>query len=228
MKRSIYFVLIIQLILTACSNDSMNEVSDDSFLAEWDITIPYQDVTQTETYHLLEVLIDSIDKNQARFVLFTVTYLNEYIWNNEEATALFQREDCVSVLISTYLISIQTKKFLIQDDSWWTPMRFRFLEFILMSDRFMDKMNKTEKNQLMVLALEMAKYEECTSTPFSIMISIMRSCNYEHFVNDVIIREASSGVSYWFEMKDGSVWDNVEQTHTLLIKYAKQFINDNK
>ena len=238
MKRSVYFVLIIQLMLNACSDDS-SEVFDDAFLEKWELTVYDKDVSQSETYHLLDSLIDHMDKNSMWIFSFptsnlnnkSVTVFNNYLWNNEEAVTFFESEDCVSVLISTYLTSLKTKTYLTRDDgSWQGDMWFHYLELVLLSDIFMSKMNVTEKIQLMNLALGRIKeYDYNRQRPCSIMISIMLSSNYSPFVNDAIIGESVTGAVYFLRTKnnDGRVMTE-KQTADLLTRYAQQFINDNK
>ena len=242
MKRTALYVLAILLALSSCSSeDDFNdyEIFEEHF-EEWGITVPYFDVSQSETYKYLEALIDYVDKNQIYTINFptsnlnypSVTKFNEFLRNSKEAADFFKRRDCVSVLLSAYLINLKTVR------GYGDNYNFKFfLEFVLSSDMCISKMNETEKVQLMVLALESDKIimmgidgidVEFTVKNWNIMISIMLSSNYTPFINDIkpMLREAAMGATYWLETNGGSLMPN--QINDMIIGYAKQFINDNK
>jgi len=255
MKKSVLYVLAVLLVLISCSKKDNSEIFKEYF-EEWGVTVPYQNVSKTKTYKLLQTLIDNIDKNQVSLINFpasfsnypSVTKFNEYLMNSKEAAALFEREDCISVLISAYINSIKKQVGIKQD---W---RLCILEKVLTSDMFMSKTNVTEKVQLMVLALKsvhlVSYYDvEYTFKCTDIMISAMLSSNYIPFINDVkpLLCEAQMGVSYflvttpdcvptyypdyvpnYLEAIPDCVTMAPDQAHDLIIKYAKQFINDNK
>jgi len=253
MKKSVLYGLAMLLVLCSCS--PKDEIIDSEFFEEWGITIPYRDVSKSETYHLLKNLLDYMYKDMMPPLpvwsnytyTFFPTEFNDSLRNNKEAVALFEKEDCVSVLISTYLTAIKTNQYLAIDVSFAQPVyyefikdeRYHYLEWILSSEMFLSEMNGTEKVQLMVLALERMKYETLSSLPFSIMISIMLSSNYPPFIEDVqpMLIELNScrycvvsndfnaipvmGVPYYLPGVDDEASD-------LIIRYAKQFINENK
>ena len=228
------------LILSSCATNDSDIFEDTSDILadiyeEWGIMIPYQDVSKSKTYNLLEALIDHIDKNQVLLITFpsssltypSVTKFNEHLLNSEEAVAFFKREDCVFVLISTYLSNLKTERG--YGDNYYS--KFYFLELVLSSEMFMSEMNLSEKVQLMALALERIKYEESYPEPFTIMISIMLSSNYTSFVNDVkpMLLELGMGVGYGLVTNDGCLVPGYDlQANDLLTEYAKKFINDNK
>ena len=249
MKKVAFYTLTILLALCSCSSEG--EINEVEF---WGITIPYKDVSKTKTYHLVEDLRDhlteyffipphyTLNPSSTSFFLF-LTEFNNYLWNNKEAMALFKREDCVFVLMSTYQTNL--KKGLNWDFGDYNAWRNLFFDLLMSSDMFMSEMNVTEKVQMMVMALEGYKvyksYGSVAQHPFTIMISIMLSSNYPPFVEDVkpLLIELSS-CSYGlksvdFEEADGFINGtgyvkpnrNVEASD-LIIRYAKQFINDNK
>jgi len=235
-----------------CSSCSTNELNDPEsikeFFEEWDITIPYRDVSKSKTYKLLEALIDHIDKNQVYIIYYpssdifypSVAKFNEHIWNNKEAAALFEGDDCASVLISTYQKYLKTNRYKAVGDGWSLENHWlNFFEYVLTSEMCMSKMNLDEKVQLMVLALEKSKYVSfkvlndgrnliCPNiNDYNIMISIMLSINYAPFVSNVKPIEASMGALFLSLLSDDTVLIG-EQCNDLITGYAKQFITDNK
>jgi len=259
MKKSVLYVLILFLALNSCSMDDLSDDLTDDFndsdiikeyFKDWDITIPYQDVSETKTFQLLDALIEHIDKNQI-FILFfpssdlfypSVTKFNEHIWNNKEAAALFEREDCAFVLISTYQKYLKMKRFNVVDDGCVLENKWlNFFDYVLTSEMCMSKFNINEKVQLMVLALEKSKYgflnvsqdgHYVTITNFrdySIMFSIMLSSNYDPFVSKVkpMLFEFSSGASYGLLTSDGTYLTG-KKYNDFITGYAKQFINKYK
>lgn len=240
MKKSvIYISAITLLVLGACSekDEYGGDVPSEEY---WGITVPYHDVSGTETYNLLDKLIGYLDKTQARTIYFpssnlnypSVTKFNEHLAKSEEAVAFFKRDDCIFVLISTYLSNLETERHSFGNGYWELyNERFSFLELVLASDMSMNKMNITEKVQSMALALERARYEEYSyHYPFNIMISVMLSSNYTPFVNDIkpMLRELGMGVGYDLLKDQKALFVNTTEYSDLITGYAKQFINDNK
>ena len=239
MKKSVLYVLAFLLALSSCSKDP--DVFEEYF-EEWDITISYQDVSKSKTYKLLEKLLDHLSENlfsprqpvhSSYIHTITSTELNNYLRNNKEAAVFFNREDCASVLISTYLPFLKAKGNLYD---------LFYLELVLTSDMFMYKMNTTEKVQLMILAMERNKEEYLLE--FTIMISIMLSSNYPSFVEEVkpMLIEGTPCI-YFLKSNDYNVTfvdgDFITegyistpgrdvQATDLITGYARQFINDNK
>ena len=235
MKKSVFYVFAILLAFSSCSKaDEFNDSLFEEYFGDWGC----QDVSDSETYHLLEALIDNMDENQGYLFLFpssynnypSVTKFNEYMWDNKEAATFFERDDCVSVLISTYLNSLKMNRYKAVDDGWLLENQWLFLfDYVLTSEICMSKMNVKEKVQLMVLVLERVKYEFINLTDLTIMISIMLSSTYAPFVNDVkpMLREAAMGTVYWLQTDDGRSL-TVNQFTDLITGYARQFINDKK
>ena len=199
--------------------------------------------------HKNQSRIIGISRNKpcARLEGYVVTWFNKSLRNSKEAIALFKRDDCVSVLISAYqaviaeIILLQKKAV----SMWLVTEGYDYLELILFSDMFMEKMNITEKVNLMELALELdlekSKIEYHNIFTINIMISIMLSSNYPPFVNDIkpLLRENSMGIAYYLVMYpdcastygtdiEPCVIIDFGQAHDLIKGYAKQFINDNK
>lgn len=237
MKKSVLYVFVI--LFTLCSCSRKDEVNNSEFLEEyfeeWGITIPYQDVSKSKTYHLLEGLTRDINKNEVNLITLpsnNTNYpywkkFNEYLWNHNEATTLFERKDCAHILISTYLSSLKnTEKYLTDDNPWNDD--FRYLVLILSSEMSMSTMNVTEKVHLMVLALESEKSVMSFSSPFEIMISIMLSNNYTPFVENVKPIGPEDGWFHGYGVILGNAHKTFDDQNDLIITYATQFINDNK
>jgi len=253
-QKSALYVLAILLALSSCSNDA--EIFEECF-EEWGITIPYQDVSKSKTYKSMVALLDHLDKtldhrhnlpSHSSYANFhTFTQFNSHLNNDEKAATFIEREDCISVLRSAYIAAIKDTKYNLE----LCPL---FFEWLLASDVFIAKLDVTEKNQIMVLALEgvKVKYRGNYFMHFSIMTSIMLSSNYTPFVEDVYnpnpwIRDAAFrvllGNHSMVEKEDGYylVPSDPQPTDTntdlfleyakqadLIIKYAKQFINENQ
>jgi len=246
MKKSVLYVFAILLALSSCSKEDGDHDILEEILKEWGITIPYQDVSKSKTHKLLENLLDNLSENllpiqphySSSMPTLYLTEFNSYLQNNKEADVFFERKDCVSVLLSEYLTNLKTAYNWGNMDykEFKNQRTFSFFEMLLSSDMFMYKMNLTEKVQLMVLALERAKYTDfCSPHPFTIMISIMLSSNYLSFINGIKpMLVESSPCFYNLRMDDswalpgGCMFDSHAQATDLIIGYAKRFINDNK
>jgi len=138
-----------------------------------------------------------------------VTMFNNYVRNNKVTSELFQRDDCFSLLASRYQIVIEENREI--------SGQILYLEMLLSSDMCMSVMNKKEKYLLMEMALQRKEHKNSRSscTPH-IMISIMRSCNYKPFIDDVYPKLVEGTWGY-------SNLDSFD-----IKKYAKQFLNDRK
>jgi len=246
MKKSVTYVFTILLALNSCSMEDNEQDMLKEIYKEWGITISYQDVFNSETYYLLENLLDSLNENlllpqpvhSSYMPTLFPTEMNNYLRNSNEAAVFFDREeDCISVLISTYLTNLKTAynmSYLDYEDLK-NHRKFNFFEMLLSSEMLLSKMSSTEKVQLMVLAFERAKYTKfCSPHPFTIMISIMLSSNYLPFINDIVpmIIECSPCI-YCLKMNNdtllpGSSENKHSQATDLIKRYAKQFIKDNK
>ena len=258
MKKSVLYVLAVFFVFSFCSpkNDfddceicnvidifNFSDIFEENeeYFEEWDITIPYQNVSDLITYKCLECLIGNMRGNifysdaLSNQSAYSLTDFNNYLRKNKEATAFFKRKDCVSVLISTYLIYLKTEEYLKagsgdQCRTLGIKSCFHFLEFVLSSNMFMSKMNVKEKVQLMVLALESAKHVNSTSSyvSYTVMISIMLSSNYTPFVKDVKPMLMETVSCYYYVGDYGIPGVGIWGATDLITKYAKQFINDNK
>ena len=242
MKKSVLYVLAMLFAFSSCSS---NEEINNTFFEECDLTVFYQDVPKSETFKLLEALLDHLSENlwqpgspspiSSYFPTFFPTEVNDYLLNNKEAVALFNREDCVSILLSTYLTGIKTNEYLMLDIpncigcTFVKCKLYFYLEWVLSSEMFLSKMNVTEKVQLMELTLERIKYEERSPYPFSIQISIMLSSNYTPFVENVkpMLHTVIGNVGYTLRTNDG-LPISISDANNLISGYARQFINDNK
>ena len=258
MKNSFLFIFAILLGLCSCSMDSLTDDSSEDindpdaikeYFKDWDITIPYQDVSESKTFQLLDALIEYIDKNQVSILFYpssdifypSVTKFNEYIWKSKEAAALSEREDCALVLLSTYQKFLMTNRFKLVDDYWPVDnLWLRFFDYFLTSELCMSKLNLAEKVQLMVMALEKSKYGvlkiyesgSMTNTSildYNIMNSIMLSSDYAPYINKAkpMLFEFASGSIYGLAKSDGTYLTGKEY-NDFIAGYAKQFINDYK
>ena len=230
------------LAMYSCSmNDDINKEDNTTidyaisqsfkeYFNDWE----YQDVSKTETYNLMQTLINDLlegflridtfyDTTNSSMPTISLTGFNNYLWDSKEAVAFFDREDCFFVIASTIMTTLKTQR----ND------QIKAIELLIASDMFLSKTNLTEKKQLIVLALERVKNDKYLNVnPFTIMISIMLSSNYISFVEDVkpMLSEVTPLVCYSLKMKDGFKIpgyrvEDFEATD-LILKYTMQFLNN--
>ena len=240
-KKLVLYVLSILLVLSSCSSDELNgSGSFKEYFGEW----VAQDVSKSESFNLLAALIDEMDENlllpqpiySSYIPPLYPTELNNYLQDNKEAVALFEREDCVYVLISTYQATTTKTEYHLDNNS---KKKFLLFEMVLSSDMFISKMNASEKSQLMVLALASPNNvgglpgyggSGNVGNPFTIMISIMLSSNYPPFVEDIKPMLVELGSGYGLQSTENAITvPGIDSQATDLIRgYAQQFLNDNK
>ena len=233
MKKIIYFALITTIVF-GCSKTSSEPF--EVFLERWNLK-QFQDVclvsldlpplpsktisetmTEMSTCDLVEIWATDRSRQGGPWLfhlmdpfrpqpLPAVTIFNDKLLNDNVAKELFGRKDCVAVLFSAYLFFIKES----DPMGSWPKANF---EMLLASDMTMAILNKTEKKQLMAMALEKMKSPTIyyPRTPY-IMIAIMRTSNYTPFINSVgTFHEWEGGY------RDIELFD-VE-------KYAKQFLDE--
>ena len=192
------------------------------------ITISDKTIRSMSTCGLLETMIENPLKLSLSpgSNLFSpgITNFNNELRTNKAAVAFFKRRDFYPILASKYLSVIN------HEDMSIAHVQF---EGILSSDLCMSALNKRQMIQLMVMALERTKYALDTDTPrhFMIMISIMKTWKYHPFVKDIEPRLFETAGGYTLLEPDGSMpylyVTNLSIHHReLIIKYAKQFLNE--
>lgn len=232
MKRAVYFIMVMQLIFTACSRDSF-----DTFLRDWDYQENCTSVTDAVVYPepWTNEVAESFFISDETILAMSTCGLFETWWNypprvlgpwcmicsnsklpgvsdfnnslhvDRVTVEFFKREDCIAVLMNKYHTVIRENK---------EPNgRQKSLEMLLASDLCMSILNEKGKNQLMAMALENTGRAAETR---HIMAAIMRTCAYAPFLDEVGTNweESTSGYEICFT-------DMVE-------KYAKQYLNEQK
>jgi hypothetical protein len=239
-------------MFTACFNDSLNESNTfDVFLEKWDGLIPYQNVCTSatdafkfpenwtredldnfenlaaenfysmSTCGLLETLLDHPTNRMlgpwcttcSNSNLPGVTLFNNKLREDKIVTELFERNDRFSVLASKYLTIIKDKK----EHSG----QIAYFEMLLASDMCMTSLNESEKTMFMAMALEKVKDKSENihiDETYHIIVAIMKSSNYEPFLNEF--------GTEWTESLIGYTICYVSQNE--ILKYAKQFLNEQK
>jgi len=135
-----------------------------------------------------------------------ITMFNNRLDSNNVAVELFKRSDCFSVLASKYLSIIKEKR--------KSDFQIQFFEMLLASDMCMKTLDETEKVLLMAMTLERKVDEGMLSSTRYIMIAIMKSCNYNHFLNDV----GEKLVEYTWGYRNINEFE--------ILKYSKQFLKE--
>lgn len=148
-----------------------------------------------------------------------VTMFNEGIKEDKKIVELFERSDVFSVMEKKYQTVIEKK---IIDGS------IAYFEMILASDMCMSVLKESEKITLLGLALKKMDYEkDHMNEACHIMISIMQSCNYTKFIDDIGLKLEETVSGYTFHLEDGSSHTGLSYNHAEIIaNYAKQFLND--
>jgi len=258
MKKSVFYVMVVLLALFSCTRNESDDLDDvfvdvsdilENISEEWGVTVPYQDVSNTKTYHLLKDLMVYLRENVFYYVCPTCSKIpgctpsecDSILRINNKANELIKRNDCVTVLISTYLNLFKTIIDDIDNDydgrdplCWIKIGKIEVLYSALSSKMFMSIFSKTEKVQLMALVLEMIKYEGNfinRYAPYSIMISIMLSSDFPPFIENVkpMLIETGPFPCYELIMNNGYIWPGQDdQASDLIIDLSKQFIILNK
>ena len=176
-----------------------------------------------------------------------VSLFNNELRENIMALEFFNRSDFYPVLISKYLSVIKVTELEGSAVVGSAVNGPGYLEWILASDMCLSAMSQNAKVQLMVIALERTKYavDFEKNQACMIMISIMKSCKYTPFMEDIEPRliETSSGyamlepgvqprfiVYMGYTMYDhiscGAI-SNALSIHDrdIIMEFAKQFIN---
>jgi len=250
MKKSVFIVLIILLSLTSCSKDSSDSLVFNSFLEEWGL-LNYQegvcasvtdaielgepegskivwDMISDETVHSMSTcgLLETI-LNYRTIRIFGpwceicsnldypgITMFNNSLRANKVAVELFTRDDCFPVLTSKYLTMIEKKEPTVGHTSYF--------EMLLTSDMYTSTLNDSEKIMVMAMALERTKQFKSEviliNETLHILAVMMRTFNYSPFLNEV--------GTEWREYIDG--YTICSTNKDLIIKYAKQFLKEQK
>ena len=152
-----------------------------------------------------------------------VSIFNSKLRENKAAVELFGRKDFFPVIVSRYLTFGKEKKDWYEDNY----MSLSYFGWFLASDLCMDAIKEKEKVMLMALVLN-SKISFCGT--LNIVISIMNSCNYAPFVRDIMpkLHESMFGYTMCSPYDDIIRVGLTKSEQDLIMKYAKQFLNDNK
>jgi len=156
-----------------------------------------------------------------------VTEFNKALKLDKVATELFKRDDCFSVLTKKYQTLIE------EMNAFSDHNRLGYFEMVLASDMCMSALNDQEKIQLLVLALEREETEidkYLVSTVCHIMVSIMISCDYTPFVEDMVplLHETLGGYTFDVPGSDLLYIGFGEYHAEIIVNYARQFLNSLK
>lgn len=240
MKNAVVFLIMMQMIFTACSREPQ-DMSFETFLIDWDLQHIYQKtctaVTDAVVYPVpwtKEIAGTFTISDETIFAMSTCGLLET--WCNHPVRVLGPwcsscsnknlpgvsdfnnslRADRVAVELFKRddCIAVLMNKYLtvIQENKETNGRQISF-EMLLASDLCMSVLNEKEKIQLMAMALENTKR---TTETRHIMAAIMRTCAYTPFLDEV-------GTS-WEESTFG-----YEICFTEIVeKYAKQYLDEQK
>jgi len=243
MKKSVYFILIILLILSGCFN------SFEAFLEEWDELRTYQSVcpSVTDAFKFPENWTKEDLDNFANLPEETIYSMSTcgllktllehptnrllgpwcaYCSNSGLPGVAMFNNDLMANKVAVELFE-RNDCFSILASNYLTIIKEKkehsgqiaYCEMLLASDMCMAALKEREKIQLMAMALEKVKYKSESihvNETFHIIVAIMRSCNYTPFLNEFGTewREGLQGYSICF----------VSENEILI--YAKQFLNE--
>jgi hypothetical protein len=202
--------------------------------------IPDETIRSMSTCGLLDTYLtfpSHPDPNGGNFYNPSITEFNSNLRENKVAIELFDRSDCFPVLAAKYLLCIKEIK---PPDNKYGPYDRIWkeaddLERLLASDMCMTVSNTKEKIEFMAMALVYEEKSKANSQfwleSYNLMISIMISCNYKPFVNEVVprIREGAGG--YYLIDSDDDKWPSncLSASHVeLILKHSKEFLNEQK
>ena len=240
MKNLIYNILIIMLALTACSKDlniTNKGVCGDAYIfpEKWsgeDLdnfdSLPSIFFQSMSTCGLLETLFEH-PKNKllGPWCMFCndldtpgVSMFNAELRANKAAVELFERSDCFSVLEDRYRTCIYNR------DPSLDPAFLAYFGMLLASDLCMEALNENEKYTLMAITMDNNYY--CMYIFAPILISIMKSCNYAPFVEDVVpmLHECIFGYTMVQPGDEIMYLGLSSQAIEIILKYSKDFLNE--
>ena len=213
MKKSVYIVLIMLLLLTECSKDSSDcPDSLDSFLDEWGLLsyresvcpavtdaieypefwydvlnpfVPHEEtIRSTSTCGLLETLLE-----HPLFIMMTPSsdlFQPRVSMFNDELQA---NKVTVELFNRGDFYPVLVSKYLsvIKVSDYLERGDLYFIQWLFASDMCMSAMSEKEKIKLMAMALERTKYAKNMDyiNPCLMMIAIMKSCNFAPFMEDI-------------------------------------------
>jgi len=256
MKKAIYYLLMIQLMLSACLK---NEESFDSFMADWESLQIYQNVCPSvtdaveypepwipEIWNTFEISGETINAMSTCGLL--ETWLNHPAYNNSWSPYCTHCSDMSRPAFLSFNMGVSRNevsseffkrrdcvpvlafKYLTFIKAKSKPSgRQRCFEFLLASDMSMSVSNEMEKIQFMAMALEKMKYEKKeVNGACHIMVAIMLSCNYAPFVEEIGPKIEDSNFGYTFRnLEAGIYYSGFQDYHAkIIIEYAKQFLNE--
>jgi hypothetical protein len=242
MKKSVYFVIVMQILFTACSNDFDNQQeSFDAFLITWDLQNVYQGICTSVTDAVTfpepwtEEVAETFTISDEIILKMSTCGLLKTWWDYPPRILGPWCSICSNSMlpeVSNFNNSLRADRVaaeLFKRDDCTAVLKNKYLsvirenqepngrqlsfEMLLASDMCMSILNKKEKIQLLAMALKNTK---CGTETRHIMAAIMRACNYAPFLDELGTNweESTSGYEICFT-------DTVE-------KYAKQYLNEQK
>ncbi|MDR2910989.1 MAG: hypothetical protein LBV47_06460 [Bacteroidales bacterium] len=197
--------------------------------------IPDETIRSMSTCGLLKTFIE-YPRVYASSDLFdpVVTKFNNELRENKVAIELFDRNDCFPVLASEYLNIIKGHYYnSIEKGEYIYSGRIDYIEKLLASDICMSVIDDKEKKQIMAIGFTKATKERKTSNygnaayTYTMMISIMQSCNYAPFIEEVGARIREGAVGYYLIDPNGDTSGNflTDSNVELILKHAEEFLN---
>ena len=258
MKKLIHFVIIIQLLLTACSKDDTTRISLEEFLKEvenvcisatdavsappgtaipGDATgvkgffnlIPDETIRSMSTCGLLETLLKYYRIGPWHHASSSL-YFPAVTWFNDNLRA---NKVAMELFNRNDVFSVLVSKYpkVIKDSeetNYTLPLQY--FEILLASDMCMAALNKEERILLMGLVLKKmeAKY---LNTTCHVMIAVMKSCNYTPFMKTIGAKLQETANGYTFDSPDKNGLHHIglgDYRAGIIVNYAKRFLKDTK
>jgi len=246
MKKTIYFVLIMQLTLTACQKTPINTHSFEAFLEEWAMLTPYQDVCTSATDAIklpenwteddLENFVISDETVRLMSTCGLLITLLEHPTNRMTGPwcthcsslelpgiTMFNdrlRADRIAIELFTRndCFAVLASKYLhILKEDRESNFQIQYFEMLLASDLSMVALSKKERILLMAMALErQINKDELFPGTPYIMIAIMKFSDYAPFMKEVSPFLIEGTLGY----RNLNDYD--------IVKYVKLFLNDKK
>lgn len=256
MKKTVYYLFIGLWMLTACdasfddfldewdlSKDYQNRCPKISDAVEYPeswrpispvetFEFPDETIRSMSTCGLLETWLNQPYRNalgpwcvHCSYLYYTGFYsFNVGLSMDKTSVELFERNDCAVVLINKYLSFIKAKE---------KPSgRLQSFELLLASDKSMSVLSKKEKSQVMAIALKKIGYEKKqVNETCHIIVAIMLTCDYTPFCEDIGSKLEDTTYGYTFNNTDSQVFGtgfSSDYHADIIVKYAKQFLNEQK
>jgi hypothetical protein len=230
MKRYVDLILIIPLTLlfADCSSDEglggNSDFSDETIQSSK--TAELLDAILTRPYDHTKLTPWCIYCENTN--IQGVTMFNNGLLEDKMITELFKKEDCFSIFEAKYQIFL--KKIDWETNEGLTLSgQIAYFEMLLASDMCMSVINEREKVRLMEMAVKKLNYEKKRiNEACHIMISVMQSCSYTPFIEEIvpILYETING--YTFDDPDSNILVSGlgDYQSKIIANYAQQFLNE--